>query len=116
MRQHEFRLQFAVFADHRVDGFLSGLDRIIAGIEETDLRSEDSSGARGFGAADFLDALDGHAGLLPRALAFAALAEREAENADAIAARGVKRDGAAGAPYEIGGMGAHHENASFDQP
>ena len=46
MRQHEFRLQFAIFRDHRFNRFLRGLDRIIAGIEETNFSAQNSGSAR----------------------------------------------------------------------
>jgi len=85
MREHEFRLEFAILHDHGFDGFLRWLYGIVAGIEETDLGSENSGGASGFRAADFFDTVDRHAGLFPCALALAAFSEREAENADAVA-------------------------------
>jgi len=47
---------------------------------------------------------------LPGARALTALAVGETQDADAMAARRVERDGAARAPDEVGGVGAEHED------
>src|SRR5262245_29886297 len=70
-------------------------------------------GPFGLGAANGLDALDRHAGLLPGALAFAALAERQAEDAHAAATRRVQRDGATGTPDEIGCVRAEDQHGRW---
>ena len=103
----------AKFVHHVGNFFRRGNDRIVAHIEEADLRAENFGGARRFGVAIFLHALDGHAIDLPQALGFAAFAVGEAEDPDAIAAFRVERDGAAGAPDEVGGMRADYEHCLF---
>ncbi len=108
--EHEFRLVQAEFGHHFVNRLVGGFEGIVAGIEEADFGAEDLGGTRGFGAANFFDALNGHAGLLPGSLAFTALAIREAEDADLIAARGVQGDCAAGPPDKIGCVRADYEN------
>ena len=110
MGEDEFRLVQAEFGHHFVDGFVGGLEGVVAGIEEADFGAEDFGGAGGFGASNLLDAFDGHAGLLPGSLALAALAVGEAEDADFVAAGGVEGDGAAGAPDEIGCVGADYKD------
>ena len=55
------------------------------------------------------DALQRHALLPPELGAFAALAVGKADHRHRLAARAVQRDRAAGAPDEIGGMGADDE-------
>src|SRR5579871_4139571 len=105
MREDEFGLEMAKFGDQSVEEFGSGGERVVAGIEETDFRAEDIGGGLRFVAAELLDLVDGHAGLFPGTLTFAALAEREAKNADAVAAVDVESDGSGGSPDEIGGVG-----------
>ena len=108
--EDELGLMDAIFSDNLCDGFRGGKQRVIAGIEETDVSAEDGGGAGGFRAANFFDALDGHAGLFPSALAFAAFAERKAENTHTIAAARIKSNRATGSPNEIGGMGAEDDD------
>ncbi len=84
---------------------LGELERIVAAIEELDVGAEQRGGAFGLVLAAGLDLLQRGARLLPGELAFAALAERQADDLDPVAALGVQRDGAARAPDEIAGMG-----------
>src|SRR5215469_13083220 len=73
------------------------------------LSAQDPGGSRGFGAPDFLDTLDRHTRLFPRALTLSALSERQAQDAHAISARGVESDRASGSPHKIRRVGADHE-------
>ena len=100
----------AVLLHERFDKASVGAQRIVAGVEEPHLGAEQVGRALRLGAADVLDALDGHARLLPGALALAAFAEGQAQDAHAVAARRVERDGATGTPDEVGGMRAEHEH------
>ena len=110
MRQDEIGLQLTILFDDRLHGFLRSDDGIIAGVKEADLGAQNSSGASGFGAADFLDFRNRHAGLFPGSLTLTAFAKGEAKNPHTIAAGGVKGDGAAGAPNEIGRVRAENED------
>ena len=112
VRQHDLRPASAVLLDECLDKRVGRTQRIVAGIEEPDLGAEEPGRALRLGAADLLDAFDRHARFLPGALALAALAVRQAEDAHAIAARRVQRDGAAGAPDEVGGVGAEDEDVT----
>jgi len=103
--EDEFGLECAEFGDESVEELGRGEERIIAGIEKADFGAEEIGGGLRFVAAELLDLIDRHAGLFPGTLAFTALAEGEAENADAIAAGDVEGDGAGGSPDEIGGVG-----------
>ncbi len=98
--QHERGILLAVDIDHAVEMLFVELERIVAAVEELDLGAEDRR----------LDAVERCALFLPRELAFAALAERQADDLDAIALPDVQRDGAAGAPDEIAGMRGDDES------
>ena len=98
-------MSLAVDVDHAVEMLLVELQRIVAAIEELDLGAEQGGGALGLVLAAGFDLLQRGARLLPGELAFAALAERQADDLDAIALLGVQRDGAARAPDEIARMG-----------
>src|SRR6185437_3632144 len=78
---------------------------------EDDLAAENARRLLGLAPAIRLDALQRHAGLPPKLRRFAALAEGEADDADVVAPFGVERDGAAGAPHEIGAMRAHDQRS-----
>ena len=108
--QHELGLMNSIFSDDFGYCLRGGKKRVIARIEETNFSAEDAGSASGFCAANFFDAVDGHARLFPGALAFAAFAKGKAENSDAIATAGIESDGAAGTPDEIGGMRAEDED------
>ena len=81
------------------------MQRVVAGIEEFDLGAERGGCPLRFVAAAGLDLFKGHARLLPGKLEFAAFAERQADDLDAVALLGVQRDGAAGAPDEVSRVG-----------
>jgi hypothetical protein len=83
--------------------------RIITGVEIFDLGTENFGGARRFVLALRFHIVELHARLFPGELAFAALAEGEAENFHAIALVGVECDRAACAPDEIAGVSRDHE-------
>ena len=104
MRQHEARIEFAIDVDQPLHMRVGQAQRIIAGIEEFDLGAERGCGALRLVLAAGLDLFQRHARLLPGELGFPALAERQADDLDAVALFGVKRDRAAGAPDEISGM------------
>ena len=105
MRQHEGRIELAVDVDHPVEMRLVELQRIVAAVEELDLRAEHPGRALGFVLASCLHGRHRRARLLPGELAFAALAIGQADDLHAIAALGVQRDRASRAPDEIAGMG-----------
>src|SRR5262249_10183588 len=83
--------------------------RIVAGVEESHFGAEQARGPFRLGAPDLFHPLDGHRRILPGALAFAALAIRQPEDAHTAAARRVARDRGAGAPGGISRMRAEHE-------
>src|SRR5258706_10747209 len=101
MREHEARVELAINVDQPVHMRLVKAQRIVAGIEELDLGAERRGGALRLVAAAGLDLVERHTRLFPGKLGFAALAERQAHDLDAITLFGVKRDGTAGAPNEI---------------
>src|ERR1700722_2130605 len=111
MRQDYFGLKLAILHHHFVNGFFGSLNRIVAGIEETDLGAQNPSRPLGFLLPLHLHALHRHAGLLPQKLRFTALAERQAKNPYAITLLRVQRDCSARSPYKVGCMGAHYQNA-----
>src|SRR5262249_11004651 len=100
-----------ILLDQRPHEIVGRPQRIVARIEEAHLGTEQPCGPLRFGAPDLLDSFDGHRHILPRALALAALAVRETQDAHAAAARRIERDGAAGAPDEVGSMGAENEHS-----
>jgi hypothetical protein len=110
MRQHETRVEFAVDVDQPLHMRFGEAQRIIAGIEELDLGAECGRGALGLVAAAGLDLFQRHARLLPGELGFAAFAERQAHDLDAVAFPGMQRDGAAGTPDEIAGVGRYNKS------
>ena len=107
--EHEGRIGLAIDVDHAVEMLLGELERIVAAIEELDLGAEQGGGAFGLVLAAGLHLFQRRARLLPGELAFAALAERQADDLDPVAALGVQRDGAARAPDEIARMGGDDE-------
>ncbi len=107
--QHEGRLQLVEDVDGAIEHGVGGAQGIVAGIHELDLGSEHRSGALSLVAALCLDVFHLHAGLLPGELALAAFAIGEAQDLHPHAAFGMERDGAAGAPDEIAGMGGDDE-------
>jgi len=106
MGQHELRLQLPIERHEAIEMRLVDAERIVADVEEHGLAAEDVSGALGFLLAGGLHLLQRGARLPPELRRFAALSIGEADHHDAIAALGVERDGAAGAPDEIRGMRA----------
>ena len=101
MRQDKARVEFAVDVDQPIHMRRREAQRIIAGIEEFDLGAERCRGAFGLVAAAGLDLVQGHIWLLPGKLGFAALAECQADDLDAVTLAGVKRDRTAGAPDKV---------------
>ena len=109
MRQHEGRLQLAIDVDRTVEHLGGGAQRIVAGIQELDLGTQQRRGPLGLLAALRLHVLQPHAGLLPGELALAALAVREAHDLDAVTLAGMQRDRPACPPHEIAWVSGHHE-------
>jgi hypothetical protein len=109
MRQHEARIEFAVNVDQPLHMRIRQAQRVIAGVKELDLGPECGRGTLRLIPATRLDLLERHARLFPGELGFPALAEGEANDLDAIAAFGVKRDGPACPPDEIAGMCRNHQ-------
>ena len=107
--QHEGRIELAVDIDHAVEMRLRQPQRIIAGVEKFDFRTQHLRRALRLVAPSGLDLLHPRARLLPGELAFAALAERQAGNLDAITFLHMQRDRAARAPDEIAGMRRDHQ-------
>ena len=105
MGQHKTRIQFAVDVDQPLHMSIGQPQRIIAGIEELDLGAQRDGRPLRLVLAAGLDLVERHARLLPGELGFPALAECQAYDLDPVAPFGVKRDGAAGAPDEISGVG-----------
>ena len=104
MGEHEGRIGLAVDVDHAVEMRFGEPQRIIAGIEEFDLRAEHRGRALGLVLAAGLDLFQRRARFLPGELAFAALAEAHADDLHAIALLRMQRDRAARAPDEIARM------------
>src|ERR1700722_10705905 len=109
MRQHKARVELAVDIDQPFHMRGRKAQRIIAGIEEFDLGAKGCRRAFGLVLAAGLDLRKRHARLLPGELGFPALAERQANDLDAVAFFGVKRDGPACPPDEIAGMCRYHQ-------
>ena len=114
MRQHEARIKLAKHIGQPLHMRVCQSQRIIAGIEELDLGAQRGGRPLRLVLAPGLDLLQRHALLLPGKLGFAALTERQAHDLDAIAALGVQRDRATGAPDEIAGMGRDHKPRLLD--
>ena len=101
---------------HRVDDLGQplgpDLERVVAEVERAELGAERGGGLLGLGVADLLDVLDRLALLLPQLAGLAALAVGERDHLRGAAVAGGDRDRAAGAPHEVGGVGADHEHAA----
>src|SRR5205809_1100443 len=86
-----------------------GSNRNTAGVEKFEFRTQHLRRALRLVAPSGLELLHRRARLLPGELAFAALAERQAGDLDAITFLGVQRDRAARAPDEIAGVRRDHQ-------
>jgi hypothetical protein len=107
--QHETRIDFTVNVNHPGEMRLIEPERIVAAIEEFDLRAQHLGRTLRFLLAAGLDGGERRARLLPGKLALAALAKGQADDFHAVAAFCVKRDGAARAPHEISGMSGNNK-------
>src|SRR3984957_14300432 len=117
MGEHEARIELAVDVDQSLHMRLVKVQRIIAGIEELDLGAKGGGGALRLVLSPGFDLVERHPRLLPGELGFAALAEGEAHNLDAVTLFGVQRDRAAGAPDKIAGVRRDHQTRfSHDFP
>jgi len=105
MGENKTRIELAVDVGQAFHMGLAKTQRIVTGIEEFDLGAERGRGPFRLVLAAGLDLRERHARLSPGKLGLAALAERQANDLDAIAFLGVQRDRTAGAPDEISGMG-----------
>lgn len=117
--QHKARIELAVDIDQAVHMRIRQPQWIIAGIEELDLGPKCSRSPLGFVLAAGFHLLKRHARLLPGELGLSALAEGQANDLDAIAFFGVKRDRPTRPPDEIAGMRRNHQTcfchfSSFD--
>src|SRR5262245_54079691 len=109
MRQHERRIELAVDVDHAIEMAFAELERVVAAIEELDFSAKQLGSTLGLVFAARLYFFQCGARFFPGELAFAALAERHADDFDPIATLGMQRDCSARAPNEITGMGRHHK-------
>src|SRR5579872_618217 len=107
--QYKTWVEFAVDVDQPLHMCTRQPQRIIAGVEKLDLGAECGRGAFRLILAAGLDLLKRHARLLPGKLRFTPLAKRKADDLDAVAASGVKRDRPACPPDEIAWMRRNHQ-------
>src|SRR5712692_3698208 len=124
MREDDVRLQRAKLLNEAVDELVGRPQRVVTGVEETQLRAERFPRPLGLSTADVLDRVERRA-LLPELCRFAALAVGETEDSHAVATLCVQRDGTSRAPDKIGGMsaddqdgalrGSHHHDASVNR-
>ena len=108
--QHEFRMGGAHQIHHAEQAFGVQRDGVVAEVPELDVVYAENLGGRlGLLLALHLHALQIHSRLTPELGGFAALAIGEADHRYLEARGCVERDGAAGAPDEIGGMGGDNQ-------
>ena len=112
--QHEGGVDGAVDIGQAEQAVLRQGDRIVAEVPELDVvhAEHGGRGARPPSAARAFTRSSVMPGWRQSFADFAALAIGQADDGDLPAARGMQRDGAAGAPDEIGGMGADDEGGA----
>nr|WP_234359354.1 hypothetical protein [Plantactinospora sp. BC1] len=96
--------------DDTVVEVVGGAQRVVPRVEELDVGAEHLRRPTRLVSSGLLDPVEGHAGLFPQSLRLTLLAEGEAEHVHLLAPGGAEGDGATGAPDEVGGMCAHHED------
>ncbi|MNY40579.1 hypothetical protein D3C86_1753310 [compost metagenome] len=107
---HQFGTDVAVDVGQTQQRLVGHAQGIVAEVEALQRATEDLGGALRLFMTGGLHAVHRHARLAPHLGRFAALAERQADDAHVVAALRVERDGAAGAPDEVSRVGADNQN------